>query len=92
MELTIIFVAGAVVALVWFAARPKSGRTRRRSGAPKLWDSVPGTDSALWGAGDLGASHHGSGHSDHDGGFHSSTNAPSDGGGLGGGGGGGDGG
>jgi hypothetical protein len=99
MELAVIFVVAAVVALIWFAARPKTRRTRRSSDRPRLWDSTPGTESAawsgLWGGSDSGASHHGSGDSHHDGGHHSSTNAPSDGGdfdGGGGDGGGGDGG
>lgn len=99
MELSIISGVAVVVALIWLAARTKSQRPQRRSDRPRIWDSTPGTESVpwfgLWRGSDSGASHHGSGHSHHDGGQHSSTNTPSDGGHFGGGfggGGGGDGG
>jgi hypothetical protein len=84
MDLPILIVLGIAVALILFLARPGGRKRRRASDRPRLWDSTPGTESAaLFGlthGGDTPTSRHGSGHSDHDSGFHSSTNAPPDGG------------
>jgi hypothetical protein len=84
MQLALVFSVTAVVALIWFSARSKSRRSSRRSGTPRLWDSVPGTDatswSGFWSGGDSSETHHGLGHTHHSDGDHSSTNAPVDGG------------
>ena len=85
MELSVIFGAAAVFALIWLAAHPKPRGPRGRADRPRAWDGAAGMESAAWlglsGGGDAGAAHF-------DGGHHSSTNAPSDGGGFDGGGGG----
>lgn len=82
MELFIILGVAVAVALIWSAARPKSRRPERRSGPPRLWHAAPGTDAtsgfSLWAVTESGASDLSAAHSHHDGGHHSSTNAPPD--------------
>ena len=48
MDISIIFIVGAVVALVWVMASPKVGGSRRSSRTPRIWDRVPGVESWSW--------------------------------------------
>ena len=79
MEQTIILFVLAAVALIWLTARPKSHRTQRRMGTPRLWDRAPMADGAAWVAGGASNSNATEDRSEnsHHGGFRSSTNSPS---------------
>ena len=96
MGLVVLIVLAIAVALAVFSARPRSRKLRRASDRPRLWESTSAADSAalfaLAGSESRAPDAPGSMSSPHDDGFHSSTNAPSDGGGTGGHGGDGDGG